>query len=161
MAGATLAVHERIIALLDRGGVSYRHVEHEPTRTSEESARARGEDVRIGGKALLLRRADDFALFVMSAARRLHSGRVRKRFGLKRLRFATPEELDTLTGLVPGSVPPFGEPILPFSLFADASVIANNRIAFNAGSLTHSIIMTVEDWQRIAAPEIFAFTKDD
>ena len=29
----------------------FREVHHEPTRTSEESARARGEELRVGGKA--------------------------------------------------------------------------------------------------------------
>jgi prolyl-tRNA editing enzyme YbaK/EbsC (Cys-tRNA(Pro) deacylase) len=62
-----------------------------------------------------------------------------------------------MTGLVPGSVPPFGRPILPFDLFADDSVLRNDRIAFNAGSPTDSIIMSVEDYVRIAAPEVFRF----
>jgi len=51
------------------------------------------------------------------------------------LRFASREELLELTGLVPGSVPPFGRPILPFPLYVDTGIAANDRIAFNAGSL--------------------------
>ena len=51
---------------------------------------------------------------------------------------------------MPGSVPPFGEPILPFELFADPALGNNDRIAFNAGSLTNSIIMAFADYQRIA-----------
>jgi prolyl-tRNA editing enzyme YbaK/EbsC (Cys-tRNA(Pro) deacylase) len=35
----------------------------------------------------------------------------------------------------------------------DASVLANQRIAFNAGSLTDSVIMPVEDYRRIASIE--------
>ena len=62
------------------------------------------------------------------------------------------KELFELTGLVPGSVPPFGEPLLPLSLVVDQSVLANERIAFNAASLQESIIMSVEDWRRCAEP---------
>jgi Ala-tRNA(Pro) deacylase len=58
---------------------------------------------------------------------------------------------------VPGSVPPFGRPLLPFPLYADPSVFANERIAFNAGSLTDSIVMPVGDYRRLAAPEVFEF----
>lgn len=47
----------------------------------------------------------------------------------------------------------------PFSLYADPSVLENEKIAFNAGSLTDSFIMASADWQRIAAPQVFAFTK--
>jgi prolyl-tRNA editing enzyme YbaK/EbsC (Cys-tRNA(Pro) deacylase) len=62
-----------------------------------------------------------------------------------------------LTGLVPGSVPPFGPPVLPFPLYVDPSVFENERIAFNAGSLTDSIIMGIGDYRRLANPEIFTF----
>jgi Ala-tRNA(Pro) deacylase len=139
-------------------GVVFREVHHEPTRTSEESALARGEELRVGGKALLLKVDDTFRLFVMSAALKLDSGAIKKRFGSKKIRFATPEELMELTGLVPGSVPPFGVPILSFPLYVDPSVMANDRVAFNAGSLTDSIVMPIDDYRRLAAPEIFSFT---
>ncbi len=111
-----------ILELLDGEGISYRHISHEPTRTSEDSARARGEALETGGKALLLKAGEGFFVFVLSAALRLDSQAVKKRLGVKSLRFATAEELMELTGLVPGSVPPFGEPVLPFSLYVDESI---------------------------------------
>jgi Ala-tRNA(Pro) deacylase len=154
------SVLESIRTLLRGENVTYREVHHEVTRTSEESARARGEELRVGGKALLLKIGDEFRLFVLSAARRFDNNAVKARFGVKKLRFATAEELLELAGLVPGSVPPFGPPILPFELFVDESVFTNSRIAFNAGSLTDSIVMAVEDYRRIAKPSIFAFSAD-
>ncbi|HTI49739.1 MAG TPA: YbaK/EbsC family protein [Planctomycetaceae bacterium] len=138
--------------LLTAGGASFREVRHEPTYTSEESARARGEELRIGGKALLLRGDDAFALFVLPADCKIDSGAVRRELGFRKLRFASREELLELTGLVPGSVPPFGRPILPFPLYVDTGIAANDRIAFNAGSLTDSIILSVRDYLRLAAP---------
>ncbi len=152
-------IHQAIRDLLDEHGIVYRAVHHEPTHTSEESARARGESVRIGGKALLIKTADVFRLFVMSAALKLDNAAIRHKLGTRRTRFATREELKDLTGLVPGCVPPFGEPILPFPLYVDESIQANDRIAFNAGSLTDSIIMPVEDYMRITKPkEVFRFS---
>jgi prolyl-tRNA editing enzyme YbaK/EbsC (Cys-tRNA(Pro) deacylase) len=148
---------DSIRTMLDAHNVAYRTVHHEPTRTSEESAQARGESVRVGGKALLLKVADDFHLFVLSAACKLDSAAIRKHFGVKGVRFATPEELLERTGLVPGSVPPFGRPILPFDLYVDESIARNERIAFNAGSLTDSVIMSVADYMRIASPTMLTF----
>jgi prolyl-tRNA editing enzyme YbaK/EbsC (Cys-tRNA(Pro) deacylase) len=76
------------------------------------------------------------------------------------VRFATAEELRELTGLVPGSLPPFGQPILPFDLFADASVgVRHDRVAFNAGSLTDSIVMSAANWEAVAKPTRFKFAK--
>ncbi len=145
--------------LLTEARVTFREVHHEPTRTSEESAKARGEELRIGGKALLMKADDVFRLFVLPADRKLDSGAIRREFGWKRLRFATPEELHELTGLVPGSVPPFGPPILPFELCLDQAATLNPRIAFNAGSLTDSIILAMSDYLAVAKPSrVFAFS---
>jgi prolyl-tRNA editing enzyme YbaK/EbsC (Cys-tRNA(Pro) deacylase) len=148
-----MPVLQSILGLLERSGVDYRHLTHEPTPTSEDAARVRGEPLALGGKALVIKAADRHVLLVISAARRLDSAKLRKTLGAKRTRFATAEELHDLTGLVPGAVPPFGEPVLSLPLYVDASVLGNDRIAFNAGSLTDSIIMSVDDYRRIASIE--------
>jgi Ala-tRNA(Pro) deacylase len=152
-----MTIVEAIRDWLRRESVVFREVHHAPTRTSEESALARGEELRIGGKALLIKVDAEFRLFVLSADRKLDSAAIRTRFQAKKTRFASSEELMQLTGLVPGSVPPFGAPILPFALYADPSVFENQRIAFNAGSLTDSIVMGIDDYRRLARPEIFTF----
>lgn len=157
MGAETTTVYEEIKKLLASHRVEFREVHHEPTRTSAESAKARGEDLAIGGKAILMKVGEEFRLFVLSAAKKVDSQRIKERFGEKKLRFAAPEELKDLTGLVPGAVPPFGKPITPFDLYVDVSIIANEKIAFNAGSLTDSIIMGCKDYLTVASPEVFEF----
>jgi Ala-tRNA(Pro) deacylase len=152
-----MTIVEAIYEWLHREAIVFREVHHGPTRTSEESALARGEELRIGGKALLIKVDADFRLFVLSADRKLDSAAIRNHFQAKKTRFASPEELLQMTGLVPGSVPPFGAPILPVPLYADPSVFENERIAFNAGSLTDSVIMGIDDYRRLARPEVFSF----
>ena len=151
-------VYDEIKKLFASQGVRYREVHHEPTRTSAESAKARGEDLAIGGKAILMKVGDVYKLFVLSAAKKIDSQKIREHFREKKLRFATPEELKDLTGLVPGAVPPFGKPITPFDLYVDVSITANEKIAFNAGSLTDSIIMGCRDYLVVASPEAFEFS---
>ena len=97
-------------------------------------------------------------MFELSAARKLDSLAIKQHFAVKELRFASPEELLQLTGLVPGSIPPFGKPLLPFELFVDPSILDNERIAFNTGSLTDSIIMSVVDYLHVTRPSVFAFS---
>jgi Ala-tRNA(Pro) deacylase len=160
---------QRIVNLLEEHQISYKSLHHEPTQTSEESAKVRGVDLSTGGKALVLQvcdAADDttspkFGLFILSASRKLHTKAIKKEFQTKNVRFATKQELAALTdGLVPGSVPPFGEPVLNLELFVDTSIETNEIIAFNCGSLTDSIIMSVQDYFKIAKPsKVFAFSK--
>jgi Ala-tRNA(Pro) deacylase len=149
---------ETIVQLLETAGVPFRRLEHEPTPTSADSARVRGLPLGTGAKALVLKCDDEFRLFVMPADRKLESRLVRATLRVKSVRFASAEELRERTGLVPGAVPPFGAPILPFPLHADSSVgVAYPEVAFNAGELTRSIIMAASDWLAVAKPQRFTF----
>ncbi len=150
-------VFESIRIMLDSRGIAYRTVHHDPTHTSEESANIRGEELKVGAKAILMKCDNAFSLFVISAARKIDSKAIKTLLRLKSLRFATREELFDLTGLEPGAVPPFGRPILDFDLYADPSVFANERVAFNAGSLTDSIIMPAADYRRVAGAHELVF----
>ena len=161
MSGEERPILSRLRAWLTEESVPFEEVQHGPTRTSEESAAARGEPLSNGGKALLLKVDDGFGLFVLPADRRLNSRAIRDELGARRTRFATADELLELTGLVPGSVPPFGEPLLPFSLHLDSQIPENERIAFNAGSLEHSFLMSVQDYLRAAKPaKTFRFSAE-
>jgi prolyl-tRNA editing enzyme YbaK/EbsC (Cys-tRNA(Pro) deacylase) len=150
---------QRLRAWYHQQDVPFRELVHEPTRTSEDSARVRGEPLHIGGKALLLKSNDRFVLCVIPADRKLDSKRIREVLQGK-FRFASAEELAELTGLVPGSVPPFGHPILPFPVYADSRLSENDRIAFNAGSLTCSHILSMPDYQRISVAVWMPLTAD-
>lgn len=157
---------DAIRALLHERDIVFREVHHEPTLTSQDAARVRGEELKNGGKALLMKVDSGFAMFVLPANRRVHSAAIRRELAAKKIRFASREELSELTanedraGLEPGSVPPFGEPILPFPLYLDTAIENNQRIAFNAGSLTDSITMAINDYLLVAAPRrIFEFSQ--
>ncbi|MBL8827115.1 MAG: hypothetical protein JNM18_09020 [Planctomycetaceae bacterium] len=144
--------------LLAEQGISFKEIEHPPTYTSEESAAARGEELGVGAKALLLKTDDVFRLFVLPADLKLDSAAIKRELNVKKIRFATSDELREMTGLVPGSVPPFGHPLLPFELFAEEAMGTRcDLVAFNAGSLTNSIIMSARDWEAIARPHRFFF----
>jgi prolyl-tRNA editing enzyme YbaK/EbsC (Cys-tRNA(Pro) deacylase) len=153
------AIFESIKDLLNKNSIAYKEIHHQPTFTSEESAQARGEDISIGGKAILMKVDKHYKLFVLSASLKIDSAAIKKYFQAKKLRFASSEELHELTGLVPGAIPPFGKPILPLELFVDTSILANKKIAFNAGSLTDSIILSVDDYLKVAQPTIFDFSR--
>jgi Ala-tRNA(Pro) deacylase len=154
------SVLERIVRLLTEAGVGFRQVHHEPTPTSADAARVRGEPIGSGAKALLLKADDEFRLFVLPGDRRLDSASIKRQLGVDRLRFASREELLAQTGLVPGAVPPFGRPVLPFEVTADVTVgQVYPTVAFNAGSVTDSIIMSAADWDRVAKPARLSITE--
>lgn len=148
----------RIRRFLEQEGVAFHEVRHAPVATSAEAAAARGMPLGIGGKSLVLKVDDRFALFVVSAAVKLASREARRAVGARRSRFASAAELLALTGCAPGCVPPFGPPILDLPLNAHRSVLAHDRIAFTPGVHHASIVMATADWVRVARPRLFPGT---
>ncbi len=153
-------VLRRIVSLLDEDGCPYEIIEHDVVSTAQEAAAARATPLGEGAKSILLKYDSDFGIFVLSAARQVRSALVRRGLKVRRTRFAYPEELRLMTGLLPGSVPPFGEPVLPFPLFADPSIEGHQTMVFTAGSRTASIRMATSDYRRVAEPRVFAFARE-
>lgn len=156
-----MSAAQRLEDLLRISQVGFDWLDHAYADTSESVAAARGTPVAIGGKSLVFKLPDGFALFVLSGARRTDSKAIRRYFGIQRLRFATREELFDLTGLVPGCVPPFGEPVFPVRLYVDSRTAEQERIAFSAASHVRSVAMATADYLAIARPTaVFPFAKD-
>lgn len=152
-------VLEAIREFLRGAGVEFVEKQHEPTLTSADSARARGEALSIGAKALVIKTDEQYRLFVLPADRKADSQAIKRALGLKKMRFASPAELLELTGLPPGSVPPFGPPVLPLELWVDPALCEQPKIAFNAGSLTTSIIMSAPDYGRVCGARWLVFSQ--
>jgi Ala-tRNA(Pro) deacylase len=92
-------------------------------------------------------------MFVLPADKRLASKKVRKRLGLRSLRFASREEVLELTGLKPGSIPPFGS-LFDLQTYCDELLRGESVINFNAGDHSISVSMAYEDFIRVEQPQI-------
>jgi prolyl-tRNA editing enzyme YbaK/EbsC (Cys-tRNA(Pro) deacylase) len=150
---------EKIIQFLTNANVPFKHIQHEPTYTSEESAKARNEPLEIGAKAMVMKLDETYAIFVLSAARKLDSKKIKTMMRCRSMRFANADELFELTSLLPGSVPPFGNPLLPFNLYVDTSIQNLPQVAFNAGSLSDSVVIATEDYLKLCNGHLCSFSK--
>jgi Ala-tRNA(Pro) deacylase len=150
-------VFERLEAKLRGAGVPFTVLRHQPVFTSEEAAAVRGVPLASGAKALVLKAGDRFVLAVLPADRKLDSKKARAAFAVKAVRFATREEVEQLTGLQPGSIPPFGSLFgLPTS--CDPALGENPSINFNAGDHAISVQMTYADFVAVEQPAAVALT---
>ncbi len=148
-----LTVFDRLSSFLQGQGVDFSVLRHSPVFTSEEAAAVRGTSLASGAKALICKADEQFVLIVLPADRRLASKQVRKEAGVKSLRFATREEVEQLTDLAPGSIPPFGS-LFNLSTWCDSRLSEQPRINFNAGDHAVSISMTYEDFVRSETPSM-------
>ncbi len=140
-----MTVFERLCALLDSKAVAYSVLRHAPVFTSEEAAAVRGTALASGAKALVCKADERFVMIVLPADRKLNSKAVRANAGVKSLRFATREEVETLTGLTPGSIPPFGS-LFALETWCDELLTEQPQINFNAGDHAISISVTKGDY---------------
>lgn len=144
-------VFERLSDKLEQAGVVFDVLRHEPVFTSEDAARVRGASLASGAKALICKADDAFVMFVLPADCKLDGKRVRKSAGIRSLRFASAEEVDQLTGLKPGSIPPFGG-LFGLPTWCDVRLDGQPRINFNAGDHAISINMSLADYLLVEKP---------
>jgi Ala-tRNA(Pro) deacylase len=152
-----MSAFSKLKAFLEENNISYEYKEHEEVRTSEEAAKARGDDIRIGAKAMILKADDKFIMFVLSAAKKIDSKRVKEMLGVKSLRFATPEEVTQITDCLPGGVPPFAN-IFGLELIVDRTIPMNDFMAFNAGERTKSLKLKTKDYLELLKPRVEDFS---
>ncbi len=152
-----MTVLERIEEKLTAQAVTYRVTTHRAVYTSAEAAAVRGASLSSGAKALVVKAGGAFVMFVVPGDRRLDGKRVKKDLGMRDLRFATKEEVLDLTGLEPGSIPPFGS-LFALKTYCDRGLGENEKINFNPGSHTASLEMAYDDYVRVEGPELADFS---
>jgi Ala-tRNA(Pro) deacylase len=152
------SVFERVENLLNQHGISFEVSWHEAVYTSEEAARVRGTPLASGAKALICKGDDAFVMFVVPADRKLDSHAVRRAKGWRKLRFSTKEEVMEMTGLTPGSIPPFGS-LFGLPTLCDERLGDNDVINFNAGDHEISVSMRYADYVFVEKPELGMFAE--
>src|SRR4029450_3390272 len=151
-------VFDRVSQFLGGKSIAFEVLRHAPVYTSEEAARVRGTPLGSGAKALVCKADDRFVMIVLPADRKLASKTVRKEEGVKSLRFASREEVEQLTGLAPGSIPPFGS-LFGLATWCDARLSEHARINFNAGDHAISISMTYADYLVAEQPKLGTYAE--
>lgn len=166
----------RLIELLETEHIKYKLYEHEPVFTSEQAARVRGVELKTGVKAMVLKKSlsgndelqendetqkDRFLVADIAADRKLDFKRLEKLFDppVRKVGFATKQEVVAVTGCEAGSVHPIGW-LFGLDTYLDESVLENEFVNFNIGLLTKSVRLGKGDFMRILKPKsVGSFSK--
>lgn len=152
-----MSVFENIKSLLDSNRVKYEIFKHEPVYTSEDAARVRGENLKIGAKSLLFIADKKPILIVLPGDKKVNTTVFKNYYSIKDLRLATREEVLKKTSVPIGAVSPFGN-LMNLDTYCDRNLLENDEIVFNAGKHTTSIKMKAKDYQKLVEPIIGSFT---
>lgn len=144
-------VFDRLHARLEQAGVPFTVLRHEPVFTSERAAAVRNTPLASGAKALVVKAGGRFVMLVVPADRKLDSRKARAALAVKELRFASRDEVQQLTGLQPGSIPPFGS-LFELPTYCDPALADNESINFNAGDHAISVQLRYADYAEVERP---------
>ncbi len=151
-------VRNEIIRLLKDRSFAYKHLVHEETPTSEDSARVRGHSIESGVKALILRTKNSKKNIQVNipAHKKVDMKAVAEAVGEK-CEFEDAEVILERYGLKVGGIPPFGN-LLNIETYFDIAI--KGSCNFNCGFLTESIEMRAEDLIALVQPTIGVFAKE-
>ena len=146
-----MTVLEKIIQKLNGEGIEYSRIEHEPVYTSEEAARIRDADISMGAKAIVCFADKRPCLVVVPGDKKIGFKLFKALFGVKDMRMASASEVTVLTTLEIGAIPPTGS-LMDLKSYFDESFKLKDRVAFNAGSHTVSVVMKARDLIKTEKP---------
>ena len=151
-------IHMLLIELLNRESASYRVIEHEPEGRTEMIAKIRGNRIEQSVKSMVVqvrlnRKENIYCLANVPGDCRIDFDGIKSHFNADSVAFALRDKAQELTGCVIGAIPPFSFND-QLQVLADPLIQENEDVVFNAGRLDQSIFMKLDDYIRIAKPQI-------
>jgi Ala-tRNA(Pro) deacylase len=151
-------IHTQLLELLQREGATYRVIEHEPEGRTEIIAKIRGNRIEQSIKSIVvqvrLNRKDNlYCLANVPGNYRIDFDGIKNHFQADSVAFAWRDKTQELTGCVIGAIPPFSFND-QLQVLADPLIQQTEEVVFNAGRLDRSIFMRLDDYLRIAKPQI-------
>lgn len=151
-------IHTELVELLQREGATYRVIEHEAEGRTERIAKIRGNRIEQSIKSIVVqvrlnRKENIYCLANVPGDCRIDFEGIKRHFDADSVAFASRDKAQELTGCVIGAIPPFSFND-QLQILADPLIQQNEEVVFNAGRLDRSIFMRLEDYIRIAKPQL-------
>ena len=151
-------IHDQLCELLQRESAVYRVIQHEPEGRTELIAQIRGNRLEQAIKSIVIqvrlkKKENLYCLANVPGDCRIDLDGIKNHFQAEGAAFASREKAQELTGCVIGAIPPFSfnEQL---HVLADPLIQQNEEVVFNAGRLDRSIFMKLDDYIRIANPQL-------
>lgn len=156
-------IFERLTALLEAERAEYRIIEHPPEGRTEIVSELRQHPPQQAVKTIVVmvkigKKESRYFLANIPGDCQLDLEAVKALVDGTRVMFAPLDRAEALTGCETGAIPPFSfhERL---EVLADPLLLQHHEIAFNAGRLDRSIMMTSDSYRRIARPRVESLVK--
>lgn len=154
-----MAVLKKLQDFLDQNGVAYTHTVHPLAYTARAVASAEHLPAQEVAKTLVFLAENDYRMVVLPASKVVDFQELRAMLGFSHARLATEKELGQLfPDCELGAMPPFGN-LYDLSVYLDSTLLADEKIAFNAGTHRDVIHMSLKDFRRLVNPEVVSLAR--
>ncbi len=147
-----------IITYLTTNGVAFEKIEHPAADSAENYQKIMGTRLEQQAKALFVRYkktgSKGFVIVTLQAQKKADLDLIRRLIHANEVRLGTKEQLAEVTGCGYGELPPFGK-IFSLQLVMDKDLLSEEKIYFNAGSLTISLVIDPNQLVRLENPILF------
>jgi len=147
----------KVKAYLDKQGIKYVSILHSAAYTAPEiaaSAHVKGRDF---AKTVIVMIADEMAMVVVPASRRVLLSELRDMLETPHVRLASEAEFkDRFPDCDLGAMPPLGN-LYGMPTYVSGHLAEEKVIAFNAGTHTEVIKMSYDDFEHLVQPTVLDF----
>lgn len=141
-----MSIAPKLQQYLDEVNADYDVIEHQPTKSSMETARASSVPAQQVAKAVLLDTDEDYLLAVLPSDRRVELSELRSELGRKP-RLASEDEIQNLfSDCDVGAVPPAGYGI---KVIVDDAIDQQPDVYFEAGDHASLVHMKHDEFSRV------------
>ncbi|MCK9272136.1 hypothetical protein M0P65_01180 [Candidatus Gracilibacteria bacterium] len=143
--------YQNIIKILKDLSIKFDEIEHEMSKSCDDSKRFRDDKglIGLGSKNIVFHCKGNFYLVVTHGDKQIKARNFKKEFGSKDIRFASQDEITPLLGATIGSIPSFGFENSTIKIFVDNEIFESKYFIFNPSIPTKSIRIKSDDLRKI------------
>jgi Ala-tRNA(Pro) deacylase len=150
--------YEKLVALLDEHGASYRLIDHEPQGVTEAVSQLRGNKLSQAAKCIVVmvkvgKKTTRYVLATIPGDRRVDLAAVKALYAGTYVSFASGDIAERLSGSPVGTIVPFSFDE-QLELIVDPSLLTDAEIFFNAARLDRSMALATADFVAVAKPRV-------
>jgi Ala-tRNA(Pro) deacylase len=144
-------------SLLDNLGVNYRVSHHPTTYTAQMLAEIEHVPGRKVIKPVVVQADGEFVMCALPACYRIDLEELKEQLQVDDVKLVEePKLAELFPDCEPGAEPPIGR-FYGMTTLMDESLVADDRVTFQAGTHQDAVTMSLAEYRRVAQPEIAHF----
>jgi len=148
----------QVTSLLDKEKVKYTLVQHRVVYTAYDAAQTTKKKLGEIAKVVLVKADKDFVLIVVPAGKYVDFTGIKKALKAKKVSMASEKDITKYLKTKVGLLHPFG---IQYNIktLLDKGMTKAKKIIASAGSYTHSVELSIKDFEKLVAPIKGNFSK--